>query len=75
MTEGSSHSFQVTSEEGLVYLETAVRMDQDRTWVYAWAQIYLGVRRRLRLERELLFPALAIRAFAVGMAARAALAL
>lgn len=29
-------------EEGLVYLETAARMDPDRTWVYAWAKVYGG---------------------------------
>jgi hypothetical protein len=28
--------------ESLVYLETAVRQDPDRTWVYAWGQVYLG---------------------------------
>lgn len=29
-------------QEGLVYLETAARMDSDRTWVYAWAKNYVG---------------------------------
>ena len=29
-------------QEGLVYLETAARMDPDRTWVYAWAKNYAG---------------------------------
>ncbi len=28
--------------EGLPYLEQAVRGDPSRTWVYAWAQCYLG---------------------------------
>ena len=30
------------SDEGLIYLETAVRLDPGQTWVYAWAQNYLG---------------------------------
>jgi tetratricopeptide (TPR) repeat protein len=29
--------------EGLPYLEQAVRGDPARTWVYAWAQCYLGI--------------------------------
>lgn len=29
-------------QEGLVYLDTAVMLDSDRTWVYAWAKVYLG---------------------------------
>lgn len=29
-------------DEGLIYLETAVRLDPGQTWVYAWAQNYLG---------------------------------
>ena len=28
--------------EGLPYLEQAVRGDPEQTWVYAWAQCYLG---------------------------------
>jgi tetratricopeptide (TPR) repeat protein len=30
------------NEEGIVYLETAARMDREKTWVYAWAKVYLG---------------------------------
>jgi hypothetical protein len=29
-------------DEGIIYLERAVEMDPQRTWVYAWAQNYLG---------------------------------
>lgn len=29
-------------EEGLPYLQKAVQQDAARTWVYAWAQVYLG---------------------------------
>jgi len=28
--------------EGLIYLERAAEMDPDRTWVYAWAHVYMG---------------------------------
>ncbi|MCP4571612.1 MAG: hypothetical protein GY838_04610 [bacterium] len=28
--------------EGIIYLERAAEMDLDRSWVYAWAQNYLG---------------------------------
>ncbi|MEN8008203.1 MAG: hypothetical protein ABFS42_14375 [Candidatus Krumholzibacteriota bacterium] len=28
--------------EGLPYLEQAVRSDPGQTWIYAWAQVYLG---------------------------------
>jgi tetratricopeptide (TPR) repeat protein len=37
-------------EAGRVYLETAIRMDPDRTWVYAWGQVYLGLA-QYRLDR------------------------
>ena len=29
-------------DESLLYLETAVRMDPDQSWIYAWAKVYLG---------------------------------
>ena len=29
-------------EEGMPYLEKAIAQDTNRTWVYAWAQVYLG---------------------------------
>ncbi len=29
-------------EEGIPYLEKAIDQDTNRTWVYAWAQVYLG---------------------------------
>jgi len=29
-------------EEGIPYLEKAIDQDANRTWVYAWAQLYLG---------------------------------
>jgi len=29
-------------DEGLIYLETTVRMDPSRSWIYAWAKVYLG---------------------------------
>lgn len=38
------------SHEGLIYLETAARLDPGRTWVYAWAQVYLGLA-HFRLDR------------------------
>jgi tetratricopeptide (TPR) repeat protein len=31
------------NQEGLIYLETAARLDPGQTWVYAWAQVYLGL--------------------------------
>ena len=30
-------------DEGFPYLTRAVELDTDKTWVYAWAQVYLGV--------------------------------
>lgn len=30
------------NKESLIYLETAIRLDPGKTWIYAWGQVYLG---------------------------------
>jgi tetratricopeptide (TPR) repeat protein len=30
-------------DESLIYLDTAIRLDPGKTWIYAWGQVYLGV--------------------------------
>ena len=30
-------------DESLIYLDTAIRLDPRKTWIYAWGQVYLGV--------------------------------
>lgn len=38
------------NQESLIYLETAIRLDPGKTWVYAWGQVYLGFA-QLRLDQ------------------------